>query len=126
MIVFDSSALIALAQAELGARIVGQQLNIGHISCVNASEFVQKLNTYGDGEKAFEKLEALGLTLHDVLRQDAYAAASIIQHSKPFGLSLGDRLCLALAQRLDAEVYTADQIWEEMSQTLSLNIRIIR
>jgi PIN domain nuclease of toxin-antitoxin system len=29
------------------------------------------------------------------------------------GLSLGDRLCLALAQRLDADVLTADRAWGE-------------
>jgi ribonuclease VapC len=28
------------------------------------------------------------------------------------GLSLGDRLCMALGDRLGAEIWTADQAWE--------------
>jgi PIN domain nuclease of toxin-antitoxin system len=39
-----------------------------------------------------------------VLAVDAERAASI-------GLSLADRLCLALGQRLGAEVWTADLAW---------------
>jgi PIN domain nuclease of toxin-antitoxin system len=31
------------------------------------------------------------------------------------GLSLGDRACIALAQRLDFPVLTADQLWSRLN-----------
>ena len=127
MTVFDSSALLAFARQEPGAAGVGTRVSSGHVSAVNASEFVQKLNQYGDdGVLAFLALEGLGLTLHDVDRRDALAAAAMYNLSKPFGLSLGDRLCLALAQRLGAEVVTADRVWLEVAEALGLKVSPVR
>ena len=42
------------------------------------------------------------------------------------GLSLGDRLCLAAAQRLKAQVHTADRVWLDVADALRLDIRCIR
>ena len=127
MIVFDSSALLALARRESGAQVVSQNLSSGHVSAVNASEFVQKLNQYGDdGERAFRALTGLGLTLHEVGWPDASAAAAIYDVGKAFGLSIGDRMCLALAQRLKADVYTADVVWLNVAEALRLNVYAVR
>lgn len=127
MIVFDSSALLAFARQEPGAAVVGQGLGSGHVSTVNVSEFVQKLNQYGDdGPRAFEMLVGLGLIWHDVGREDALVAAAIYKVGQPFGLSLGDRMCLALAQRLGAEVVTADDAWLNVAGALGLNVKSIR
>jgi len=43
--------------------------------------------------------------------EQAEIAAILWAVTKPFGLSLGDRACLALAQTLNAEVITADKTW---------------
>ena len=52
MTVLDSSALLAFARREPGAEVVAQAFAVGHVSAVNVSEFVQKLNQYGDdGER---------------------------------------------------------------------------
>ncbi|MGH3411759.1 MAG: PIN domain-containing protein [Marmoricola sp.] len=51
-------------------------------------------------------LLASGLTVEPVTERDAERAAELCQRGS--GLSLGDRLCQALAERLDAEVWTAD------------------
>ena len=127
MSVFDASALLALARQEPGAAIVAQKLSTGHVSAINASEFVQKIRQYGDdGVKAFEALEQLGLTLHPVNREDAYATALLYEAGKPYGLSLADRACLALARRLSAEVLTADTLWLKIASELKLEIKLIR
>ena len=127
MTVLDSSALLAFARQEPGAQIVGLKLSSGHVNAVNASEFVQKLDQYGDdGPRALEMLESLGLHVHATERADALAAARIYRVGKPFGLSLGDRVCLALAQRLAAEVLTADTIWLEAAAVLGLSIKSVR
>lgn len=127
MIVFDSSALLALARQEPGAAVVAQGLNKGHVSAVNVSEFVQKLEQYGaKGVEAFEMLEGLGLQLREVTHEDAYGAAELYEVGKPYGLSLGDRMCLALAQRLGAEVVTADKVWLKVAKKLKLTIHSVR
>lgn len=60
--VFDVSALLAFSRHEPGAQVVGPSLSSGYVSAVNASEFVQKLDQYGDdGARALELLEGLGL-----------------------------------------------------------------
>ena len=49
------------------------------------------------------------LAVEPVVSADAEAAARLWQRGS--GLSLGDRLCLATAQRLGAVVWTADTAW---------------
>lgn len=66
------------------------------------------------------------MTLHEVNRSDALAAATMYGVGKPFGLSLGDRLCLALGQRLGAEVVTADVVWLGVAEALGLRVNVIR
>jgi PIN domain nuclease of toxin-antitoxin system len=54
----------------------------------------------------------------------AHEAAGLIVLTKPAGLSLGDRACLALATTLDLPVVTADRAWSRVG--LSLQISLIR
>jgi PIN domain nuclease of toxin-antitoxin system len=51
------------------------------------------------------------MVVEPVTRIDAEWAAARWRAGE--GLSLGDRLCLALGERLDAEVWTADRRWGE-------------
>jgi ribonuclease VapC len=54
-------------------------------------------------------LASYGLRVEVVTVADAeWAARSWIRGQ---GLSLADRLCLALGARLDADIWTADQAW---------------
>ena len=127
MNVFDASVLLALARQENGASRIVAGLSGGHISTVNASEFVQKLNQYGDdGIRALEKLEGLGLIVDDYTKEDAIQTADLYPVVKPHGLSLADRACLALALRLGAEVYTADRVWLNVAGDCGLTIISIR
>ena len=54
-------------------------------------------------------LQSYGLAVEPVLAVDAELAA--MSWRPGIGLSLADRLCLALGQRLGAEVWTADLSW---------------
>lgn len=106
---------------------MGRSLSSGYVIVINASEFVQKLKQYGDdGARALEVLEGLGLRVYTTVQADALAAAAIYKLGRPFGLSSGDRLCLALAQRLGAEVLTADEVWLKVAEPLRLHIKSIR
>jgi PIN domain nuclease of toxin-antitoxin system len=112
---------------ENGSEKIVTELPGGHISTVNTSEFTQKLNQYGDdGARALEKLEEIGLLINDFTQEDSHRTAALYPALKPYGLSLADRACLALALRLDAEVYTADKIWLKVSRETGLTITSIR
>lgn len=127
MTVLDASALLALARREPGASSVQTVLASGHISAANASEFLQKMIRWGaNGRLALEKLERMGLVVHEVTKADAYSAANMWAQTKPFGLSLADRFCLSLGLRLEVPVVTADAVWADVAEVLGLHIRVIR
>jgi PIN domain nuclease of toxin-antitoxin system len=94
---------------EAGGGYVRKLVPTSAVSAVNWSEFVQKCEQKGaDVPAAIESLEDLGLSVVDLSRIDAEAAARLWQSTKSLGLSLADRACLALAARLGAKVATMD------------------
>jgi len=56
--------------------------------------------------------------------EQAFLAGLFYAHIQPFGLSLGDRVCLALAQVTAATAVTADRAWEGLD--IEVGIRLIR
>ncbi|MGQ0845259.1 MAG: PIN domain-containing protein [Sporichthyaceae bacterium] len=111
MSVLDSSALLAFLQGEAGADVVAAALAAGGTcGAANWSEVAQKIRAHGrDWDLARAALLAHGVRVEPVLAADAEWAA--LRWRPNEGLSLGDRLCLALGERLGAEVLTADGRW---------------
>lgn len=111
MNLFDSSALLAFLNAELGADVVERQLNAGGAcSTVNWSETAQEVRARrADWTPARALLLSFGLMLEPVQPVDGERAAELWQRGS--GFSLADRLCLATAERLGATVWTADTAW---------------
>lgn len=111
MNLFDASALLCFLQGEAGADVVERELLAGGTcSAANWSETAQKvLSRKADWDLARALLLGYGLTVEPVLADDAERAARMWRAGS--GLSLGDRLCLATAHRLDAVVWTADAAW---------------
>jgi ribonuclease VapC len=46
--------------------------------------------------------------------------------TKPFGLSLGDRLCLALPRREKQPAVTTDRSWAEAGPLVGVTVQLIR
>ena len=111
MIVLDASALLAFWLGEPGADTVEATLTSGATcGAANWSETAQKvLARQRDWGLARALLESYSITVEPVTLDDAEWAASRWQPGE--GLSLGDRLCLALGERKDAQVLTADAAW---------------
>jgi ribonuclease VapC len=109
--VFDASALLAFLQGEDGADAVEKALaEGGACGAANWSEVAQKVRAHGrDWSLSRALLASYGLSLEPVTADDAERAAAAWTPGR--GLSLADRLCLALGQRLEAAVWTADQDW---------------
>ncbi|MGF1667766.1 MAG: type II toxin-antitoxin system VapC family toxin [Acidimicrobiia bacterium] len=111
MTVLDSSAILAFLLDEPGAAPVESALESGAVcGAANWSEVAQKVLAAGrNWDLARALVLSYPLVIEPVTSEDAERAAR--EWRRGAGLSLGDRLCLALADRLDAEVLTADTAW---------------
>lgn len=69
-------------------------------------------------------MEGLGLTVSPFGRLDARLTASFYRHRS--GLSLGDRVCLALARSLSSPAFTAARSWQRWADDLGVDVRMIR
>lgn len=115
MVVFDSSAIIALFNKEPGAAFVAGHLLDAVISAVNLQEIAKKMLDAGYREPAVrEAVQGLGLRISDHDIEDAYLAASLAPATRKFGRGLGDRSCMALAIRLGVPAITTDRMWAQL------------
>ena len=109
--VLDASALLVYLQGEEGADAVEERLEAGaRCAAVNWSEVAQKVLAAGrDWELARALLISFGIAVEPVTVADAELAAR--RWKRGDGLSLADRLCQALADRLRVVAWTADRAW---------------
>jgi ribonuclease VapC len=105
--VLDASAVLAFLQGEPGQEAVLQALQTQR--CVVSAI-----------------LSELSYTTVDVTVADGQQAGQMRNLTRSAGLSLADRLCLALARRLKASVVTADRAWLLVAESLQLNVVLIR
>lgn len=111
--VLDASAILALLLREPGAPVVQAALE-GDTRCgaANWSEVAQKVSSldraYWEPVRA-ALLRGYEMRIEPVVIEDAEWAAR--RWTRGEGLSLADRLCMALGERLDAEILTADLAW---------------
>jgi PIN domain nuclease of toxin-antitoxin system len=124
-IVFDSSAILALLKMESGHEIVSKNLEQAIVSSVNFCEVVSFLSK--KTQKQDEMIKFLRETfdcIEDFNIEQAKIAGSFISITKDYGLSLGDRACLALAKYKNIPVLTADKAWGKLN--LGIKIKLIR
>ena len=109
--VLDASAMLAFVRGEPGADVVSERLEAGaYCSTANWSEVAQKILAAGrDWDLARALLVSYDLHVEPVAVVDAEWAARRWRRDE--GLSLADRLCLALAHRLGGGAWTADTVW---------------
>jgi PIN domain nuclease of toxin-antitoxin system len=109
--VLDASALLAYLQGEPGADVVEAALIDASVcGAANWSEIAQKVTAAArDWDLVKALLESYDLQVEPVTADDGELAAARWRQGD--GLSLADRLCLALGERLDADVLTADATW---------------
>jgi len=111
---------MAVLHAEDGASVVIEAIGQGAaVSVINWAEVLSKLAEAGkDPEVAAAELRRAegsrrALSIEPLTAADCVAVARLRPVTRRQGLSLADRACLALAERLDVPALTADRKWIE-------------
>jgi len=126
-VILDASAVLAFLLREPGQdRVMEVMLTEPRMSTVNLAEVVTKYVLRGavaQGERLRHELPVVFVPVDEDL---ALQAALIAAVTKPLGLSLGDRICLALARRTGLTALTADRSWRDVAGTLGVTVEVIR
>ena len=123
--VLDATAVLALLNEEPGAGTVAALLPQAVMSTVNLAEVVSKLAEAGMPDGTIKTvLGELGLTVIPFDEDLALRTGLLRPATSHYGLSLGDRACLALGQHLHRPVLTADRMWKTFK--LGVDIQMIR
>ncbi len=123
--VLDASAILALLQSEPGSDVVAQHVPGAVVSAVNVSEVIAKLAEGGMPEEMIRAaLAPLQFDVYSFDAELAYEAGLLRPQARTFGLSFGDRACVALARRLGVPVLTTEQSWRGLR--LGVNIVVAR
>ena len=123
--VLDSSAILAVIFDEPGSDDVVPLLQGALLSAVNLTEVYTQLLLRGvPANLAWSRILQMGFEVCPYQEHQARIAAEMIAQTRPLGLSLGGRACLALAIERKATVYTADRRWKRLA--LSVTVEVIR
>jgi PIN domain nuclease of toxin-antitoxin system len=125
-VVFDASAMLALIQHERGAdQLTDEIVDRAVASTVNLAEVQSKLvKASNDPDRSWMAALAAISGVEAYTSEQAKIAGSLIATTEKYGLSLGDRSCLALAIALKAPVYTTEQAWRNLK--VGVPIHVIR
>ena len=125
--ILDASALLAFLLAEPGKDRVAEALLDGAtIATVNFAEVATKYVLRGAKSVAETLLDRLPVTLVPVDADLALRSARMADLTKPAGLSLGDRICLALGQRTGQTILTADRAWLDVAVQVGAQVELVR
>lgn len=123
----DSSAVLAVIRGEPGADQVTRHLPNALLSTVSYAEIVGVLlrdgNTADDVRAVLAELDVRLVTFDAEL---AFRAGELEPPTRRAGLSLGDRACLAVAERFKVPALTGDRAWLKVRPELPVEIELFR
>lgn len=130
-VVVDASAVLAYVLHERGWQTVDKILPFAVLPLPNLTEVLYRAPSKGHAREPgdlFAQLLRLGLRTEPVEPADAVRAAELIVESDETAsggagrpLSLGDGLCIAVAERLQLPVTGGDQAWELLELTTTFH-----
>lgn len=123
--VLDASAVLAMMFAEPGSQVVAPVVQGALLSSVNLAEVHAHLVSRGaEADFAWGRLLSLGCEICLFDEEQARLAGDLVTLSRQYGLSLGDRACMALAIQRKGRIYTTDQAWKSLD--LGVEVEVIR
>ena len=124
-IVADASAILAALKNEPFSNVDPRRLVGATISAVNFCEVLSKLHDDGlNDTQAHTAVSTMDLRVIPFDGPQARAAGRLRALTRQAGLSLGDRACLALGDKLGCLVVTADRVWASLE--VGVEILVIR
>lgn len=128
MTVLDASAVLALTLAEVGQdRVMAAILGGAEMTTVNFAEVATSYVRNGASPAEVQSLrDGLPVVLVPVDEDLAVRAALMVGATRAAGLSLGGRLCLALAQRTGKPALTADRAWAAVAAAVGVTVEVLR
>jgi PIN domain nuclease of toxin-antitoxin system len=125
--VLDTSAVLAFLLGEPGRdRVVEVILAGAEMTTANFAEVATRYVLRGAKAEARGLRERLPVSLVPVDDDLALRAALMAAVTQAAGLSLGDRLCLAQAQRSGHHALTADRNWAKVAEEVGVVVEAIR
>lgn len=126
-VVLDASALIAMLKGEKGASKVAGAIAGARVSSINYAEVVSHFVHAGmPPHEVDAMLQPLPMEVVSADRALATLAGRLRSVTAEAGLSLGDRFCLALAQRDGLPAWTSDQSWKKVADAVGVKVVAIR
>lgn len=126
-VVLDASAVLAMLRGEAGAKKVEGALAGSRMSVVNMAEAASHHHKLGMPDDAVDRmLRPLPIDMVPADAALAREAGRLRRHTVEGGLSLGDRFCLALAEREGLPAWTADWKWKAIADRAEVRVVAIR
>jgi PIN domain nuclease of toxin-antitoxin system len=116
----DASAIVAWLLNERGAATVGRLLQFAVLPAPNVTGSIRTARTHGHrmtSDQLYSRLEASCAAVEPFLDVDAPRAAELLlfaDRQANAQLSLGDALCMAVAERLQLPLVGDDGLWTQL------------
>jgi PIN domain nuclease of toxin-antitoxin system len=123
----DTSALIALLKKEPGYEEIEDIIANSAISSVNLSELVAVLARSGISDLDIdEMIKDIVPEIIPFCEYTSIKAGKLLTITKTYGLSLGDRACIATGDFYEMEIHTTDKAWLKVQSEITAKITVIR
>ncbi|WP_341748898.1 type II toxin-antitoxin system VapC family toxin [Candidatus Tisiphia endosymbiont of Sialis lutaria] len=123
----DTSAIIALLKKEPGYKILEDVIASSSIASINLSELVSVLTRSNIAENEIDIIVAdIVPEIIPFCENIAIKTGKLSRLTKDYGLSLGDRACIATGCYYNMEIYTTDKIWLKVADNITTKIILVR
>ena len=113
-VILDASAILALLNVEPGAAEVRTVVAGSAVSTINLAEVAGKLADYGMTDASIQSALRIGFDTVVFGPDELALMPKVRRDTAKYGLSLGDRCCLATALVRKQPVMTADRAWAKV------------